>query len=428
MFGSLERPPPNPRSSFEKIAAAIKSSEKGERDSVTLTTKSTIHQAAGQTDTSVDDSMRSNRRGHSGARLLAIGGGKGGVGKTFVTANLAAALARLGKRVVVVDVDLDGANLHTCLGVPSPRRSLADFVSEREDDLGKLLVDTPLANLKLIGATHANLADAQPSHLRRVRLVRGLRQLDADIVLLDLGAGAHASVLDYFLVSDDGILVLQPEPTSVENAYSFLRAAFYRRMRLAMVGHGVRQLVTLAMDQRNERGIRTPLDLLREIEATDTVEARRFVDTMRVFQPRIIVNGARTAEDVKLGFAVSSVCKKYFGIEAEYLGYVNYDDEARRSVSMRRPIVDLHSDADVSIYLQRIARKLLGLPSTNTSAGTSANAAPASGNVQPGQAHGGARRAPSGSEQSGQASARKEDRAGSTTVGSRRHEGPGGFA
>ncbi len=305
-----------------------------------------------------------NRVENRGARLLAIGGGKGGVGKTFVAANLATALARLGKRVIAVDVDLDGANLHTCLGVPSPRQSLADFVSEREDDLGKLLVDTPLPNLKLIGATHGNLADAQPSHLRRVRLVRGLRQLDADIVLLDLGAGAHASVLDYFLVSDDGILVLQPEPTSVENAYSFLRAAFYRRMRLAMVGHGVRQLITLAMDQRNERGIRTPLDLLREIEATDTAEARRFVETMRVFRPRVIVNGARTAEDVKLGFAVTSVCKKYFGIDAEYLGYVNHDDEARRSVSMRRPIVDLHNDADVSIYLQRIARKLLGLPST----------------------------------------------------------------
>ncbi len=315
---------------------------------------------------------RGDTRGN--ARLLAVGGGKGGVGKTFVTANLATALARLGKRVVVVDVDLEGANLHTCLGVPTPRRSLADFVSEREEDLGKLLVDTPNPNLRLIAATHGNLADAQPSHLRRVRLLRGLRQLDADLVILDLGAGSHASVLDYFLVSDDGILVLQPEPTSVENAYTFLRAAFYRRMRLAMVGHGVRQLVTMAMDQRNERGIRTPLDLLREIEATDTAEAHRFVETMRVFRPRIIVNGVRTAEDVKLGFSVSSVCKKYFGVEAEYLGYVNYDDEARQSVSMRRPIVDVRQDADVSIYLQRIARKLLGLPSTVTPSASAGSA------------------------------------------------------
>ena len=328
-------------------------------------------------------SMASERQ--AGARLLAIGGGKGGVGKTFVTANLATALARLGKRVVVVDVDLEGANLHTTLGVQTPQRSLADFVSEREEDLGKLLVDTSLPNLRLIAATHGNLADAQPSHLRRVRLLRGLRQLDADVVLLDLGAGSHASVLDYFLVSDDGILVLQPEPTSVENAYTFLRAAFYRRMRLAMVGHGVRQLVTMAMDQRNERGIRTPLDLLREIEATDTAEARRFVETMRVFRPRIIVNGVRTAEDVKLGFAVSSVCKKYFGLEAEYIGYVNYDDEARQSVSARRPIVDLRQDADVSIYLQRIARKLLGLPPSSGAAGAaSAVAGPTGSEIQAG--------------------------------------------
>ena len=311
-----------------------------------------------------------------GARLLAVGGGKGGVGKTFVSVNLATSLARLGKRVVVVDVDLEGANLHTCLGLAAPQRSLADFVSEREEDLGKLIVDTSIPNLRMIGGTHSNLADAQPSHLRRVRLLRGLRQLDADIVLLDLGAGSHASVLDYFLVSDDGILVLQPEPTSVENAYTFLRAAFYRRMRLAMVGHGVRQLVTMAMDQRNERGIRTPLDLLREIEATDTAEAHRFVETMRVFRPRIIVNGVRTAEDVKLGFAVSSVCRKYFGLEAEYLGYVNYDDEARRSVSMRRPIVDVRPDADVSIYLQRIAHKLLGLPSASVIASADTASAP----------------------------------------------------
>ena len=312
-----------------------------------------------------------------GPRLLAVGGGKGGVGKTFITVNLATALARLGQRVVIVDADLEGANLHTCLGVLTPRRSLADFVSEREQDLGKLLLDTPIPNLKLIAATQGNLADAQPSHLRRVRLLRGLRQLDADVILLDLGAGSHASVLDYFLVSDDGILVLQPEPTSVENAYTFLRAAFYRRMRLAMVGHGVRQLVTTAMDQRNERGIRTPLDLLREVESADSTEARRFVETMRIFRPRIVVNSVRTAEDVKLGFAVTSVCKKYFGIEAEYLGYVNYDDAARRSVSERRPIVDVANGSDVSIYLQRIARKLLGLPAPGSAGPSSASASSA---------------------------------------------------
>jgi flagellar biosynthesis protein FlhG len=295
---------------------------------------------------------------HHAPRILSVGGGKGGVGKTFLSANLAVALARSGYRVIAVDADLEGANLHTCLGAPTPPVSLADFVAQREEDVAKLVVDTPVSNLQLIAGTHPNLGAAQPSHLRRVRLMRALRTLSADFVLMDLGAGTHSSVLDYFLVADRGVLVLAPEPTSVENAYTFLRAAFYRRLRLAMVGHGVRQLVTEAMDQRNERGIRTPLDLLREIEGIDSEEAQRFVDTMRTFRPRIVVNGVQSAEDVKLGFAVASVCRKYFGIDADYLGYVNYDEEVRRSVRVRRPVVDLKPSADASIYVQRIARKL----------------------------------------------------------------------
>ncbi len=299
----------------------------------------------------------------TGPRVISVGGGKGGVGKTFVSANIAMALTRMGYRVVAVDADLEGANLHTCLGVATPRVSLADFVAQREDDLVKLLIQTGEPNLQIIAGTHGNLGEAQPSHLRRVSLMRALRQLPADFVILDLGAGTHSSVLDYFLVADEGLIVLHPEPTSVENAYTFLRAAFYRRLRLAMVGHGVRNLVTQAMDQRNERGIRTPLDLMREIESIDPLEGRRFVETMRAFRPRIVVNEVRTAEDVKLGFAVSSVCRKYFGLEADYLGYVNHDDAARRSVIARRPVVECQESSDAAIYLQRIARKLAGLPS-----------------------------------------------------------------
>ncbi len=201
------------------------------------------------------------------ARVIPVGGGKGGVGKTFLVANLAACMARGGYRVVAVDGDLEGANLHTCVGVSDPSASLADFVARREEDVAKLLVETPIPNLRIIAATHANPATPQPGHARRVDLMRQLAEIPADFVLVDLGAGTDPAVMDYFMVGENGIVVLAPEPTSVENAYSFIRAAFYRRLRLAMVSHGVRRVVTVAMDERNERGIRTPLDLLREIEA-----------------------------------------------------------------------------------------------------------------------------------------------------------------
>lgn len=293
------------------------------------------------------------------ARMIAVGGGKGGVGKTFVTVNLATAIAREGYDVVVVDGDLEGANAHTCFGVPPPPVSLADFVANREEELSKLLVDTGIPNLRLIAATHANLASAQPGHFQRVRLLSRLRQLPVDLVLIDLGAGTAPAVMDYFLVGDDGLLVFCPEPTSIENAYTFLRAAFYRRMRLGMVTHSVRGLVTQAMDQRNERGIRTPADLLREVELLDPAEGGRFAETLKRFRPRLIVNDVRTADEIKLGFSVRSVCKSYFGLDSDYLGYVNHDAGVRQSVVARRPLVDMTPNCDASVYLRRIARKLM---------------------------------------------------------------------
>ena len=126
--------------------------------------------------------------------------------------------------------------------------------------------------------------------------------------------------------------------------------------------HPVREVVRLAMDERNERGIRTPLDLLREVRALDPAEGARFVETMRAFRPRLLVNEVRTAEDVKLGFSVRSVCRKFFGIEAEYLGYVNHDEMARRSIAERRPLVDSHPRSDAAVYIDRIARKIAGAP------------------------------------------------------------------
>jgi flagellar biosynthesis protein FlhG len=295
-------------------------------------------------------------------RTIAVGGGKGGVGKTLLVANLATAMARAGGRVIAVDTDLEGANLHTALGVPAPATSLADYVARREVDLRKFLVDTPIPGLRLIAATHGHLAYAQPKHFRRVELLQGIRELPADYALVDLGAGTHPSVMDYFQLGDEGILVLTPEPTSLENAYSFLRAAFYRRLRLAMTSDAVRELVEQAMDQHNERGIRTPADLLREIRCLSPDEGDRFVGAMRSFRPRIVVNGARTAEDIRLGFAVRSVCRKYFGLEAEYLGYVNHDEAIAQAIRARRPVVESHPRSDAAIYLNRIARKLMGMP------------------------------------------------------------------
>jgi flagellar biosynthesis protein FlhG len=301
------------------------------------------------------DPAQRKRRPH----VIALGGGKGGVGKTFLSANLAAAFAEQGLRVVAVDTDLEGANLHTWLGVARPHATLADFVAGRETDAAKLLVPTPFPGLRLIAATGGNLSAAQPDARRRAELLRGLRGLDCDVVVVDCGAGVQSAVIDYFLVGDDGVLVMNPEPTSVENAYTFLRAAFYRRMQLAMLNEAVRVRIQECMDQRNERGIRSPHDLLREIEAMDSEDGRRFVSTMRGMRPLIVVNEVASAEDVRLGFSVRTVCRRHFGLEADYVGYVNRDESVRRALRERRPVVAGGERGDANVYLRRIARKLL---------------------------------------------------------------------
>ncbi len=164
-------------------------------------------------------------------KLVAVGGGKGGIGKSLVSANLGIALAQKGATVALIDADLGGANLHTCLGVPQPDISLSDFINHRVDKLEGALVPTGVERLQLISGAQDMLDAANPKHGQKARLLRNMRSLDVDFVILDLGAGTAFNVLDFFLAADLGLCVLLPEPTSIENAYRFIKAAFFRRLQ-----------------------------------------------------------------------------------------------------------------------------------------------------------------------------------------------------
>jgi flagellar biosynthesis protein FlhG len=292
--------------------------------------------------------------------VVAVGGGKGGVGKTLVTANLAVALADAGHAVVAVDTDLAGANLHSMLGLRPPPGSLTDFLTGREHDVAKLALDTEIPNLRFVGASGGHPGYARRRPARGSELARALASLPCDFVLLDLAAGMHPEVVDFFLLSPHGVLVVTPEPTTVENAYAFLRAALLRAMELALRSSEAKHRVVEAMDPRNERGIRTTVDLLREIHALDPEEGERCVETLELCRPRLLLNQVRSVEDIKLGFSMRSVCRRHFGVEVEYLGYVNHDESARMSVRERRPVVRAFPESDAAVYLRRIAGKLVG--------------------------------------------------------------------
>ncbi len=161
-------------------------------------------------------------------KIWSIAGGKGGTGKSLIASSLAILLSKTNKKVIAVDADLGGANLHTCLNVNSPRHTLSDFLERRVATLEDVLVDTPFQNLKLISGASDIYNIANPIYTQKMRLITHLQRLPCDHLIIDLGAGTSYNILDFFILSNSGILVTLPEPSSVENLYRFLRSVILR--------------------------------------------------------------------------------------------------------------------------------------------------------------------------------------------------------
>jgi len=291
-------------------------------------------------------------------RVVSIGGGKGGIGKSLVAANLGIELARRGRRVVLVDADLGGANLHTCLGVDLPKKTLSDFIDRRIERIDDVVVPSGVPNLGLISGAMDHLDAANPKYAQKMRLLRHILALDVDYAILDLGAGTHLNVLDFFLVSDHGVLVLVPEPTAVENVYRFVKAAFWRRVRNVVAVYGFEEALRGVMGSGT---FQNPVQVLQALKARSPEVGGTLERELRAFRPRLVVNQARTAQDADLGNAVVSAWRKYFGLEMDYLGHIDFDDAMWRTVRARRPLMTERPEAAVAQSFARIADRLEAL-------------------------------------------------------------------
>jgi flagellar biosynthesis protein FlhG len=282
--------------------------------------------------------------------IWALGGGKGGIGKSLIVGGMGIHIAQLGKKVILADTDLGGPNLHTCLGLPLPRITLTDFIKRRVDELKDVVSETGLTNLGLLSGAQEFLAAANPKYTQKLRLLRKM----------DLGSGTSFNILDFFLLSDNGILTIVPEPTCVENTYRFLKSAFYRRLRSITRFREIKELLNLVLDQRNIKGIRTPRDLIEEIERMDGQIGKTLCQEAFKFRPKLIINQVRTDKDIELGFSVKSICSRYLGIQLDYLGYIYYDDCVWQSVRKKRPLLLEYPDSKASMGIKMITDNLLG--------------------------------------------------------------------
>jgi len=287
-------------------------------------------------------------------KIVAIGGGKGGVGKSTVSILLAFWFARMGKKTILVDADLGGANLHTFMGIKNPPRTLNDFVTRRYDSLEEICLDTELENLRLIGGASDILSLANIHVSQKAELIQNLSRLDADYVIIDLGAGTSYNVLDFFLAADKKIVVLIPQPISIQNAYAFIRNTMYRRLsQLVNQKSSLQSLIKTAMDTNNELKVRTVSELLQIVEELNGKEAMSALQgEIRRIQPFVITNMVRTNRDKGAGRVIQMVADKYLMIRSVDLGSIVYEQKLYTTVTEMLPLTSLiqSSEAFASVY------------------------------------------------------------------------------
>ncbi len=293
------------------------------------------------------------------AAVWAVGGGKGGIGKSFISSSLAICLARMGKSVTLVDLDLGSANLHTCLGVKIPQATLSDFITGKITNLEEVAAPTEIPGLSLISGFNDSLDIADTSFEARQNLIKCVHDLPSQFVVLDLGAGTSESTLDFFLAADQKIVAVTPEPTSIENAYRFLKSSFYRRLRAAETELGIQNQIEAAMDPRNRHGIRSPADLMNYLMQNDPKLGLRLHSKLNSFNPQFLLNQVRTKQDIELGHSIRSVYRKYFGVDAGFLGYVDHDNAVWQSLRKRRAAIIEFPYSSVSGQFFAVTKNLL---------------------------------------------------------------------
>lgn len=245
------------------------------------------------------------------ARVITVTSGKGGVGKSNVSVNLAIQMSRLGKRAVILDADFGLANIEVMLGM-RPQYNLADMMFR-----GKDVKDIICTGPEDIGFISGGSGLREMTNLNKdqiLSLVRTMYELDhyADVVIIDTGAGISDTVIELVASSSEVLLVATPEPTSITDAYA----------------------------------------LLKTLHRHDGFEAGST-------SIKMIGNRIQSYEEGKeLYLKLNTVVNKFLGMEMEYLGAIPYDEYLPRAVMQQQPVSLAYPDAPSARAMLELAMVL----------------------------------------------------------------------
>lgn len=286
-----------------------------------------------------------------------IAGGKGGTGKSTLTANLGVGLALLGYKVILVDGDLGGADLHLFFNQISPPRSLGSFLTSETRSLRDVLLPTPTENLKLICGGNELVGAANLSYLAKERLIRHIQTLDADYVLVDLGAGSAYNTLDFFSLSNQGIVVCTPEPQARVDAYGFIKNTVYRKLRRRFArNEQIKEVINQFAKQSGRRTGRIS-GLVEMIGEADRQAGRETSDLLSSFRPRLLLNRVRRRRHVDEVHRFLDLVQEYLSVKMDYIGYVRSDESILEACERRRPVLLESPKASASRDLYNILMK-----------------------------------------------------------------------
>lgn len=245
------------------------------------------------------------------SRVITVTSGKGGVGKTTLSVNLALQLQRQGKRVIILDADFGLANIEVMLGI-RPTSNLADLMFR-----GKTLKDIIMMGPEQIGFISGGSGIKEMTSMTRDQIfyVMGcLTELDdiADVIIIDTGAGIADSVLEFAASSQEVLLVATPEPTSITDAYALLKT----------------------------------LNRKQEFQASRTVI-------------KLVANGVRKLEEgVEIYNKVSAVAEKFLNIQLVYLGAVVKDHNVPKSIMRQKPLLLAYPNSAAATSIVQLAYQL----------------------------------------------------------------------
>jgi flagellar biosynthesis protein FlhG len=297
------------------------------------------------------------------SRVIAVGGGRGGVGKSLVSVNLAVYLAQLGKSVVLIDRDPGGSNLHAHFGLHAARGE-PDLSDGGAAAIRAALVPTSIPGLVLLPAAHDAVRRSLSLRTgRKLRWLAAVRALPADFVVLDVGSGHGDPALDMMLAADIPIAVTVPEPPAIETTYRFLRVAFLSRLRRRLLRDKLRSsLVERALIEAG--ALPAPIDLVRRLVASDRSLAEIAWAEAQNLRVQLVVNQTRVRTDSALGEWMSGLASRHYGVVLDELGHIEHDDTVWLTVRRNKPLLADSPASKSARNMERIARRVLALATT----------------------------------------------------------------